>query len=154
MKETTNKLKKVIDRIVAEKNGILRLFALVKRTDGENKWDLLLSADWMQKDNSVEDIEYILETLRDEMGEDSSLFLQIVLLQPKNSFIQLLAKALIRDAISVGETATNVKLRSTFALACINLLAFDFTGFIFDVSAPVNLENKTAEQKAEEFTSE
>lgn len=129
MKEIVEKLSRVIEKITLEKtSGILRFFGLIERNDLENKWDILLSADWLEKNNSEKDLIYVIERLKEEFSNNLDFLSSVVLLIPSNPLIKYLAKA-VSLSENEGIERHSVKIDEDFTIKHMYVLASDFTGF-------------------------
>lgn len=85
-----------ISRVIAEEKGIetLRFFGLLERTDLDQKWDLLISADWIERSSNEKDFLYVIDKLKKEFGNDLEFLSRIVLMTPQKAFIKNLAMSL------------------------------------------------------------
>ena len=98
MKEIFEKLNEIKDEILLEKGANeLRLFVLVARTDIDARWDILFSADWLEKTNSEKDLVYLIEKLKSKFDGNLDFLARIVVATPHEIFIKRLAKAIIRE---------------------------------------------------------
>ncbi len=89
MKETVEKLKSMISFLEKEK-GPLLIFALFLREDALEKWDIIISAEWL---NSKEMSSYklISSKLQGTLNESELLqFSRIVLLDPEDPVVSFL----------------------------------------------------------------
>ena len=135
MKEIIEKLNNIKNKIIEEKTtGKLRFLGLIARADIEGKWDLLVSADWIKKNSSEDDFVYIIQKLKDNFDEKLDFLARIVLLTPKEAFIQQLARAIIRENGGEAGKITSLKTSKDFIVGQIVVIAFDFTDIGLDVS--------------------
>ena len=135
MKEIIEKLNNIKNKIIEEKTtGKLRFLGLIARADIEGKWDLLVSADWIKKNSSEDDFVYIIQKLKDNFDEKLDFLARIVLLTPKEAFIQQLARAIIRENGGEAGKITSLKTTKDYIVAQIVVIAFDFTDIGLDVS--------------------
>lgn len=133
MKEIITKLTVIKNDILKEKEGQLRFLGLIARADVEDKWDLLVSADWIKKSNSEEDLIYIIKKLKGVFAENLNFLSRIVLLTPQETFIKQLARAIINEKVgNTGEFA-NLKTSADFTIKQVFVITLDFTD--------INLEN-------------
>jgi hypothetical protein len=109
MKQTIEKLAS-LERDIASEKGEFSLFALFLREDGDNKWDLLASAPWLEADNR-ESLDYLVNQLRARLDTQELLSLSmVVLLDKDNPVLEAVHKAVkvrhgmaeVRDSISFG----------------------------------------------------
>lgn len=130
MKETLEKLNKIKTEIIKEKTtGTLRLFILIERNDLENKWDLILSADWLEKNNSEKDLVYLIEKIKLEFGSDLEFLARIIVTTPNEIFIRQLTRAILR--VGKGgefEEIKDLQVTSNFKVKHIFVIAIDFSG--------------------------
>ncbi len=133
MKEILEKLKKVKDEILLEKkDGKLRLLALIARADLENKWDILLSADWLKKTNGEDDLVYLIEKLRSEFDNKLSFLASVVSATPNETFIRQLARAVLKEGRSGVEEISDLSTSDNFAVKQAFIVAIDFEGINLD----------------------
>src|SRR3989339_2004319 len=98
MKEIIKKLTNIKNTILSEKSsGKLRFFGLIARVDIDNKWDLLISADWIEKNSSEETLIYIIQKLKESFDGKLEFLSSIVLLTPKEAFVRQLARGIISE---------------------------------------------------------
>lgn len=88
MNEIIEKLKKIALEILREKTS-LKFFGLFRRMDLEEKWDILLSADWLS-DKKEDDLVYVINKLNREFPDNLDFLAQIALLKPSEDFIKKL----------------------------------------------------------------
>jgi hypothetical protein len=109
MKQTIEKLAS-LERDIASEKGEFSLFALFFREDGDDKWDLLASAPWLEA-HSRESLDYLVNQLRARLDTHELLSLsRIVLLEEDNPVLEAIHKAIkvrhglaeVRDGISFG----------------------------------------------------
>ena len=137
MDDVLLKLKKISDEISSEKVGSTTyFFALVTRTDSEGKWDLLISANWLEKSNSERDLIYVIDKLKEEFTANLDFLSQIVLLAPEEDFIQKVARAFIDSPITPGQIG-RLKIEDDFFIQ-IFLIASNFTEFNFNENTTTN----------------
>lgn len=114
-------------------NGRLRLFALIARPDLEGKWDILFSADWLEKTNSEKDLIYLIEKLKSEFGKNLDFLSRIVVAKPNEMFIQQLTKAVIRENSGQQGEIASLSTSSDFSVH-IFVVAIDFTGMNLEIT--------------------
>src|SRR5688500_975096 len=115
MKEIIEKLNLVKDNIISEK-GTLRFFGLIARTDLENKWDLLISSDWIEKNSSDEELVYVITKLKEAFSEKLDFLSRIVLLRPEEHFIQELARVIVKEHDGKTGEIRNLKVSDDFTV--------------------------------------
>lgn len=126
MKDTIAKLNKIRDEILHEKKGVLHLFALIARVDIEGKSDLLLSADWVEKNNAETDLVYVIEKLKSEFESNLEFLSKIVLLTPDQPFIKQLAKAVYRENQGQPGELNDLNISGDFVVKKVNIIAIEF----------------------------
>ena len=110
MKEIVEKLLEIEKRTSKEKGGY-ELFALFLREGSANKWDLLVSAQWINK-NKEEALKYLSSILQKELPlSELILISRIVLIEDGNPSLLALQKA-----INVEHGAAEVKESDFFGL--------------------------------------
>lgn len=76
-----------IEKKIANQKGRFRLFALFEREDAQDKWDVIISAQWFEK-NKKETLKFIVDSIKEELTSDEMLIIsRIVLLEPKNPLV-------------------------------------------------------------------
>lgn len=109
MKELINKLTAIEKETSAEK-GEYDLFALFLREDSPNKWDILVSAIWI--DNNKEDaLKYLAQKIQNSFTQSELLLIsRIVMIEETNPALPALQQAVniehgsaeIKDSIFFG----------------------------------------------------
>lgn len=91
-------MKRMLDKLAAfeleasSERGEFLLFALLLREDAQDKWDLVVSAQWLQPDN-WDDRDSFIKQIRDKLSLDEFLMLsRIVLLEPDNPVLKALQR--------------------------------------------------------------
>jgi hypothetical protein len=82
MRAVVEKLLKV-ERQIAEEKGPFSLFALFLREDAQDKWDLVASALWLEK-NKQEAFEFLANLIRSSLAPDELLSLSRIVLVDHN----------------------------------------------------------------------
>jgi hypothetical protein len=96
---------------VAKEKSAFDLFALFLREDAPNKWDLLVAADWIEK-NKASAIKYIAEKVQKSLSKDELLSLsKIVIIEENNP-----ALAAFHSAFHVEHDAVEIKNGNFFGL--------------------------------------
>jgi len=78
MRQLAEKLKN-LERKIATAKGPFSLFALFLRENGQDKWDLVASAPWLEKDKK-EGMSYLADELRSTLQPDELLSLSRIVL--------------------------------------------------------------------------
>ena len=87
MKQTIEKLAS-LERDIATEKGEFSLFGAFFREEAEDKWDLLVSASWLDT-NKRESLEYLVNQLRPRLDMQELLSLsRIVLLEKDNPVLE------------------------------------------------------------------
>ena len=131
MTEIIEKLKNIKDEILRDKGGLLRFFGLLARMDVEGKWDLLISANWIEKNTSEADLVYVINKLKDKFSNKLDFLFRIVLLTPDEPFISQLVAAINRENGGQAGELTSLKLSETFHVKQVIVIALDSTGIEF-----------------------
>ncbi len=130
-----------IEKNLCEEKGPLSLFALFLREDAPDKWDLVISAPWVQKDKEL--ALNLISTKVREFLKPPELFSvsRIVLVEPTSP-----AVAAINRAFKVQHSAVEVKDSNFFGLAIKH--AHIFASANLNNNAPQKRKpNKTTQQK-------
>ena len=92
-KETLEKLA-LLEREISAQKGDFSLFGLFLREDAPDKWDLLVSAPWLEVDEK-QGFKYIAEEVHSRLDTDELLFIsRIVLLEKNNPILEAIHKAI------------------------------------------------------------
>jgi hypothetical protein len=92
MKFFLKELKIVYNELLSEKESLLFL-ALFSRKDEENRWDLIISANWIEAGRTREVVKLLLEKFK-KQGVDYSEYIEnIVVLNHSDNFLHHLAAA-------------------------------------------------------------
>jgi len=93
VKQIAEKLKN-LERQMADEKGPFSLFGLFLREDAPDKWDLVVSAPWID-DNKEESLAYIAESLRASLAAEELLNLsRIVLVEQNNPGLEAVQRAM------------------------------------------------------------
>ncbi len=93
MKQVLDKLRSLERKISSEK-GEFSLFALFLREEAQDKWDLLASALWLER-NKREGLEYLVDQVRSRLDSVEFLSLsRIVLLEKNNPVLRAIHQAI------------------------------------------------------------
>ena len=112
----------VLSEILTQKGSIL-FFGALQRRDLENKYDILLSADWVTQNNSEEDLIYLISKLKQIMV-DIEFLSQIVILKKDERFIVDVLNTLKEESDPIGEFST-YELKSGFSIFHMYVFAAD-----------------------------
>jgi len=149
MKEIILKLDKIKDQIIADNtDSVLRVFALVARTDVENKWDVLISGDWVEKINPENELINVIEKIKKEFNNNLDFLAQIVVFPPTELFIKLLGQTLINEDLKMNEEINSLKIADNLIISKIVLLYEDFSDM--DLTIP-ELASPKKHQTVESF---
>ncbi len=109
MRELLDKLKLLESRLSKEK-GNFRLFALFLREEAEDKWDIVVSASWLESNNK-ESFNYLARELKSSITNQELLLIsRIVVLDEGNPGLEAINRAFhvehglaeVRDSIFFG----------------------------------------------------
>jgi hypothetical protein len=151
MKENIEKLESIYKEIISEKtSGKVYFFGLLSRIDIEEKWDILISADWLKENNSQEDLVYIIKKLKDRFFDKLEFLSEIVLLVSKEPFIQDLARSLGKTEIKNKEIE-GLKILDDFIIKKLYIINADFSALKLDPSLTIGLEGKGKKNDLAEF---
>jgi hypothetical protein len=93
MKEIVHKFRK-IESSLSKERGEFNLFALFLREDSANKWDLLVSADWIEN-NKSEALQVISQKIQKHLDKKELVDLsRIVLIKENNPALEAFHKAI------------------------------------------------------------
>lgn len=88
---------KTVEQRLSKKRGRFWIFALLQREDSSGKWDLLVSAAWLQEEDR-QSLDHIIAALEQEFDRDDFLQLsRIVVLNPDNPVVQELSLAFSQE---------------------------------------------------------
>ena len=110
MKVVVEKLLKV-ERQIAGERGPFSLFALFLREDAQDKWDLVASAPWLEK-NKQEAFAFLADQIRSSLAPDELLTLSRIVLVEHNDP----ALDAIHNALKAEHGIIEVKDSSFFGL--------------------------------------
>lgn len=92
MKEFLNKFISM-EKELAEEKGKFALFGLFLREDIEDRWDLVISAEWL-KSNNKKDYEIIAKSLKKFLSKEEVIYLsRIVILDKGNPILEAVNRA-------------------------------------------------------------
>ena len=128
MKEIVEKLNRMKDRIISEKGGILRLFVLIERNDLDSKWDILFSADWLEKTNSEQDLVYVIEQLKTEFNGNLDFLARILMARPDDIFIKSIAKAIVKSETETPGEVNDLPVKEGLVIHRMFVISLDFDG--------------------------
>ncbi len=119
----------VKDKIISDKGSLL-IFCLVKRTDveTENKWDILISGDWVEKNSSQEDLVYIIELLKKEFNNDLGFLSKILILRKDTDLIKDLTKVISKYELAEGYIGS-IKISDDFTIKEMYITHLDFSKY-------------------------
>ena len=151
MKEIFEKLNKIRDEIIQEKTvqGELRLLAMIARADLEGKWDILMSADWINSNNNEVDLIYLIEKMKVEFNNNFSFLSRIVLLTSNEKFVKNLAKSMPYDGVIKEKEFSNLQIFPDFSITNIFISILNFVNINLedletDASEPIATKEVSA----------
>lgn len=103
MNSLLKNFKILAENLVEEKGSPLYFLGLFDRTDVERKSDLVISAPWIKKRNSQEDLEFVIEQLKSISKNYHSQIENIVLMTPADDFILYLKRENITSPFVLEE---------------------------------------------------
>lgn len=100
-----------IERSVAAERGPFALFALLLREEAPEKWDLVVSAPWIEENKGAA-LKLISDRIKNSLGaSDLSVISRIVIADPSDPAVDA-----INRAVSVEHSAVEVKDSTFFGL--------------------------------------
>ncbi len=110
MKEIVNKLVE-IEKKTSSERGEYNLFALFLREDSSNKWDILVSANWISHDKGVA-LKYLADNIQKNLTKAELLLIaRIVIIEENNPALPAL-----QQAIHVEHGSAEIKESNFFGL--------------------------------------
>lgn len=110
MKQIVEKLQKE-EMIMAEEKGAFDLFALFLREDAPDKWDLLIAAEWIDRDKGGA-IKYVAGKVQQILSKEELLSLsRIVIIEENNPALEAL-----NTAFHVEHSSAEIKNSNLFGL--------------------------------------
>ncbi|MGI8641458.1 MAG: hypothetical protein ACR2MG_16125 [Pyrinomonadaceae bacterium] len=87
MSEVAEKFRRIEIELSAEK-GNFTLFALIEREDSIGRWDVVISADWIER-NEKEALDLVTSKIYSSLEKTEQIMLsKIVILPPSDKFVQ------------------------------------------------------------------
>ena len=126
MENNILKLKKIAEKLIKIKGSLL-FMGLVERHDVEDKWDLLISGDWVESGKSERDLIEIINELKAEFVEGFDFISQILTYKTSEPFIQHLALSIKKENPEIGEKI-KLKLFDDFVITTY-IIYHDFENF-------------------------
>lgn len=109
MKDLLNKLR-LIEQETSREKGEYDLFALFLREDSPNKWDILISASWIE--NKGDALNYLAKKIQNSFTQNELLMIsRIVLIDGNNPYLPEL-----QQAINVEHAFAEIKDSTFFGL--------------------------------------
>ena len=109
MKNIINKLR-LIEQETSTEKGEYNLFALFLREDSPNKWDILVSAGWIE--NKEDALNYLATKIQNAFNQDELLLIsRIVLIDDNNPYLPEL-----QQEINTGQSVAEIKDTTLFGL--------------------------------------
>lgn len=79
MKQILEKLRDV-EKDISREKGSISLFAFLLPEDAPNRWDVLVAAPWITKENKYEDVlEYIVKKIQKRLNKQEIIYISKVL---------------------------------------------------------------------------
>ncbi len=110
MKELVGKLR-VIEKETSKERGGYDLFALFLREDSSNKWEILVSAGWIN-DNKEEVLKYLAQRIQQVFTPDELFHISRIVIIEKNNP----ALPALQQAFSIEHGAAEIKDSNFFGL--------------------------------------
>lgn len=111
MKQLIEKLQS-IEKSLSKKEGSFELFALFLREEGDNKWDLLASAPWIEQDKQKA-LKQIANEIQQSLNNEELVQLsRVVLIDPKNPALNAFQRT-----IKVEHGSAEIKDSDLFGLS-------------------------------------
>ncbi|WP_068466691.1 hypothetical protein [Candidatus Protochlamydia phocaeensis] len=126
MKEIIEKLKNILAELIKE-NGDIVFFALFLREDSPNKWDLIISADWLNSGN-VESYRVVATKIQNILSEkELTQISRIVIIDESDPMISFLQSSFNVTGLSCLDlnnceiSSKNIKfpIKHAYILRCI-----------------------------------
>jgi len=77
-----------VEKTISDEKSSFTLFALFLREEAEDKWDLVLSANWFE-DDKKKTLDYIVKQIKNELEpQDMVEISRIILLEPSHPLVQ------------------------------------------------------------------
>lgn len=110
MKEYVNKFIK-LEKDLSREKGDFSLFALFLREESQNKWDLLVSAPWIEQ-NRKESLRYIAGQIQEKLPSEDLLQLsRIVVIDKENPALEAITRA-----VNIQHASAEIKDSMFFGL--------------------------------------
>lgn len=92
-----------LKKIILKEKGQLYYMGIISRVDKENKWDVLLTAEWIKENNSEKDLVYILDKLKELFEGNLDFLSNVVLYEPEEDFVFLLKDFCLENEVKLNE---------------------------------------------------
>jgi hypothetical protein len=125
MNEIIEKLNIAKDRIISERGNTLKIFVLIRRFDLENKWDLIIGADWAEERNKEKDLIFFIEILKKSFDNNLNFLSQIEILNTHEIFIQQISRAIIEQGFEEETDISDLRISPNFLVGEIYIIKFD-----------------------------
>lgn len=94
MKEETREKMRSLEQEISQEKGNFLLFGLFLRTDAQDKWDLLVSAPWLEKDKKS-GLEFLIKRIDSMLDSEEILAIsRIVVLEQGDPVLEAINKAI------------------------------------------------------------
>ena len=127
MKEILEKMKKVRDVFIAQKkDGLLRLFILT-RPELSEKWDVLISADWMTGFNSEQDLVYAIEEIKKGMDNNLDFLSSVIVLGSGEPIVGRIAQMILKENGGKEGEIASLRISDKLILQNVQIVHFGFS---------------------------
>jgi hypothetical protein len=127
---------------LADMMGDIYLFAVVKRVDLENKWDLVFSASKITADNDDADLRNFIDLMKIDLSEDF-FSIESILVLPVTSSI-------VHDIVLSVNEAGLTKMQPSSLYISENITINEITLIEFNVEANKLVQRKTNNKQVKE----
>lgn len=128
MKKFLNNLENIKNEILSERKSLL-FFSLFLRNDESEKWDLVMSADWVEDGKTKEVVKLILEKFRNNNVDYEPYIENFVVFSPAENLLSHIAAAYKKGSVEkTAEGNDLLKLFSDYAIEA-KVIHADFSSF-------------------------
>jgi len=79
---------RTIEQDLSKQKGDFVLFALIELEEVQNKWDVVVSATWLEE-GKKKDLDFVIKQIQSKFSNDEMMFLaKVVLLDPSEPFVK------------------------------------------------------------------
>jgi hypothetical protein len=119
---------KIIGSILSSKLGGVFLLMLIRRTDLEDKWDLIISAEKIVDDNLRSDIKIVLESIKSNSENILDQIADVLTLGKENNLLNTLVRTIKEEQIP-EEFNDSLKLDSGIVLREVFVISLNLEKF-------------------------